>query len=185
MSVQKTWTISNVVSLSRIVLVVPAGYSLLTEFPHHRLWSAGFILLAIATDFIDGYLARKLHQVTDIGKIIDPLADKIVVGIFSVCLLVTGDLPLWFVVAVLGRDVLIVLGGVYVKQQKGIVTQSNMTGKVAVNIIALAILLSTLNVESLALLRLILIWLSVLFMVLSMAIYTRRLFIGNNVITKA
>jgi CDP-diacylglycerol--glycerol-3-phosphate 3-phosphatidyltransferase len=184
LSVPKIWTVSNVISLSRTLLVVPAGYSLLTEFPHHRLWSAGFILLAAATDFIDGYLARRLHEVTDTGKIIDPLADKIVVGIFSVCLLMTGDLPLWFVAAVLGRDILIFLGGVYVRRQKGIVPQSNMTGKVAVNIIALAILLSTLNIESLALLRLILIWLSVLFMVLSMVIYSKRLFIGMRVGTK-
>ena len=71
------FTISNFLSASRIILVFPMGYCLVSEFPNHRLWTAGIILVAVATDFLDGFLARKLHQVTDVGKIIDPFADKI------------------------------------------------------------------------------------------------------------
>jgi CDP-diacylglycerol--glycerol-3-phosphate 3-phosphatidyltransferase len=112
------FTVSNFISASRIILVIPMGYCLLSEFPHHRLWTVGVILVAVITDFLDGFLARKLHQVTEIGKIIDPLADKIGIGVYAVLLAMTGDVPLWFVVFVLLRDLLIFSGGLYIHQSK-------------------------------------------------------------------
>ena len=66
-------TISNFLSASRIFLVLPMGYCLVTEFPFHRMWTIGIIAIAVATDFLDGFFARRLHQVTDFGKIIDPV----------------------------------------------------------------------------------------------------------------
>jgi CDP-diacylglycerol--glycerol-3-phosphate 3-phosphatidyltransferase len=157
----------------------------MTEFTNHREWAVFFIVIATSTDFLDGYLARKLHQVTDLGKVIDPLADKIGIGIVAVCLLLTGDIPLWYFIAVLARDVLIFLGGIYINRRKGIVPQSNMAGKIAVNVIALALLLSVLNYPSLQLLRIGIIWLSVVSMIISVVIYTKRLFIGRTFAPKS
>jgi Phosphatidylglycerophosphate synthase len=62
------FTISNFLSASRIFLVIPMGYCLVLDFPYHRLWTAGIIVIAVATDLLDGFLARKLHQVTDLGQ---------------------------------------------------------------------------------------------------------------------
>jgi CDP-diacylglycerol--glycerol-3-phosphate 3-phosphatidyltransferase len=177
--VQRIWTISNLTSISRIVFVLPAAYCLITDFPLHREWAVFFILVASFTDFLDGYLARKLHQITDLGKIIDPLADKIGIGIVALCLVLTDDIPLWFFVVVLARDALIFLGGVYINRQKGIVPQSNMAGKIAVNIIALALLLSILRIPSLHLVFTVMIWLSIVSMTISLVIYAKRLFIGR------
>ncbi len=101
------FTISNLLSASRIFLVIPMGYCLVLDFPSHRLWTAGIIVIAVATDFLDGFLARKLHQVTDLGKVLDPVADKIGIGIYAVLIAWTGDVPVWFVVFVLLRDLLI------------------------------------------------------------------------------
>ncbi len=143
-----------------------------------------FIFIAVLTDFLDGYLARRLQQVSDLGKIIDPLADKIGVGIIAVCLAVTGDIPLWYLVTVLVRDLLIFAGGVYIRRQKKIVPQANMAGKIAVNVIALALLLSIIRVESLEPFRIVVIWLSVGSMLVSLAVYARRLFIGRSVVVK-
>ncbi|MBP8976917.1 MAG: CDP-alcohol phosphatidyltransferase family protein, partial [Bacteroidetes bacterium] len=69
---QRVWTISNILSALRIVLVIPITICLVSEFPYHRYYAAGLVLLAIATDFFDGYLARQFHQVSELGKILDP-----------------------------------------------------------------------------------------------------------------
>lgn len=182
---QRIWTVSNFTSASRVVFVIPAAYCLLADFAHHRAWAVLFIVVASFTDFLDGYLARRLHQVTDLGKIIDPLADKIGIGIVAVCLLLTGDIPLWYFIFVVARDVLIFCGGVYINKRKGIVPQSNMAGKIAVNVIAVALLLSIIRVHSLELVRVAAIWISVLIMVISMIIYAKRLFIGRTLAIKS
>ena len=151
----------------------------MTNFTNHREWAVAFILVASFTDFLDGYLARKLHQVTDVGKIIDPIADKIGIGIVAVCLVLTGDVPLWYLVVVLARDAIIFLGGVYINRRKGIVPQSNMTGKIAVNLIALALLLSILRIPALHPVLVGAVWLSVAVMLVSVIVYAKRLFIGR------
>jgi cardiolipin synthase (CMP-forming) len=178
---EKRFTVSNLLSLSRILLIIPAGYCLITEFPNHRWWAAVIVLLAVSTDFLDGFFARKLHQVTELGKFIDPLADKIAVGFYALLLLWTGDVPLWLVAFVLVRDLLIFLGGVYIKSQKGIIPQSNWPGKIAVNFIAMVFFLSTIRMESLEFVRTIAVWGSVVMMTWSSISYAQRLFIGRNV----
>lgn len=178
---QRIWTISNILSALRIVLVVPMTYCLLVEFPYHRWVTVGIILLAVATDFFDGYLARLKHQVTEVGKILDPIADKIAVGVFAIALVLNGDIPLWYVVVVLLRDILILLGAVYIKMVKGIVPQSNWPGKIAVAIIAAYLFVRTLRLEMLECLSAVLLWVSVASMFLSLVWYAQRLWIGRNV----
>ena len=175
---KRVWTISNIISISRIVFVLPAAYCLLGDFSYHREWALLFLVVASSTDFFDGYIARRLHQVTDLGKIIDPLADKIGIGIVAVCLLLTGDIPLWYLVVVLLRDVLIFLGGIYINRRKGIVPQSNMAGKIAVNLIAIVFILSVLRMPSLHVILVGMIWLSIIVMFVSVVLYAKRLFIG-------
>ncbi len=175
------FTISNFLSASRILLVFPMGYCLVAEFPDHRLWTAGIILVAVATDFLDGYLARKLHQVTDVGKIIDPLADKIGIGIYAILMAWTGNVPLWYVATVLFRDLLIFCGGVYIQRKKKIVPQSNWPGKIAVSLVALTLFLATIqpNIHSAVFLSVF--WSSLGMMLVSMLSYAQRLLIGRNI----
>ena len=175
------FTISNFLSASRIFLVIPMGYCLVSDFPYHRLWTTGIIVIAVTTDFLDGFLARKLHQVTDFGKIMDPLADKIGIGIYAVLMAWTGDVPLWFVVFVLLRDFLIFFGGLYIQHKKNIVPQSNWPGKIAVGLIALVFFLATIQVDALSKLFTYTLWASIVMMLLSLASYARRLFIGRNI----
>lgn len=179
----RIWTASNFLSFFRALLAVPTSYCIVTEFPGNRLWAAGFITIAVASDFLDGYLARQLHQVSEFGKILDPLADKIAAGVVSAVLVWAGETPPWFFAAIVGRDLLIVLGGVYIRNKKKIVVQSNWPGKIAVSAIALYIFLSTLRVESLEVVRSWVMWFSVAMMVLSLLLYTQRLFIGRNIET--
>ncbi len=180
----RIWTISNILSFSRVLLLAPISYFLLVDVPNNRAWAAFFMILAAATDFLDGYLARVLHQVTDLGKIIDPVADKITVGVIAVLLVMTGLVPLWFVVCVVARDILILSGSFYIRTKKGIITQSNWPGKITFSCIAFVTLFSVLEGRVMEWLADAFLWTSVVLMVLSLILYAQRLFIGKGVLRK-
>lgn len=127
------WTLSNALSALRIVLVLPAALTLANDM---RLLTAGICLLATLTDVLDGYLARRWNEISDLGKILDPLADKVFVGALVVLLLAKGSLPLWLVLVVLGRDLLILVGGLWVERRTHTVLPSNYPGKIAVLILS-------------------------------------------------
>lgn len=170
------WTISNLLSLSRLVLLIPILYFFLHPNDGSRLYAAALMLLIIITDFFDGHLARKFHQETDFGKIVDPLADKICVGAVVIVLAALRDLPEWFVLVVIGRDIFILLGGLYIAKTKNIVLQSNWAGKGAVSLVAALLIVATLRLEELGILKLILLWGSVTFLAVSFAMYIKRFY---------
>jgi CDP-diacylglycerol--glycerol-3-phosphate 3-phosphatidyltransferase len=176
---ERIWTISNGLSVARVFLIPPVVYCLLADFPGSRWLAFGILLVGIATDVLDGFLARKLHQVSELGKIIDPLADKIALGTLAVVMVVTGDVPLWFVAAVVLRDLFILAGGLYIKRRKGVITQSNWAGKLAVVILSAYLGFSMLQYEALETLRVMLMWLSVALLALSLGLYAQRLFVGR------
>jgi CDP-diacylglycerol--glycerol-3-phosphate 3-phosphatidyltransferase len=132
---ESRWTISNFLSALRLLLAIPIAILVSSVNPAQRSFAVGLIVIAILSDIFDGMLARKLNQVTEFGKIIDPLADKIGVAIVAVVLAQQGRLPIWFLLLVIVRDMLIFLGGMYVKKVRGIVLQSNLIGKLAVVVV--------------------------------------------------
>ncbi len=69
-----------------------------------RWWAGVLFIVAIATDGIDGYLARRYEIVTDLGKLLDPIADKVLTGCAFVVLSILGELPVWVVALVLLRE---------------------------------------------------------------------------------
>ena len=70
-----------------------------------RWWAAALFIVAIATDGIDGWLARKYEIVTDLGKLLDPIADKVLTGFAFIGLSILGELPWWVTVIVLIREI--------------------------------------------------------------------------------
>ncbi|MCH6232100.1 CDP-diacylglycerol--glycerol-3-phosphate 3-phosphatidyltransferase [Microbacterium sp. CFH 31415] len=70
-----------------------------------RWWAAVLFIVAIATDGVDGYLARKHHIVTDLGKLLDPIADKVLTGFAFIGLSILAELPWWITIIVLIREV--------------------------------------------------------------------------------
>jgi len=182
---QRIWTISNFLSFCRIALLAPLAYFLLSDIPNNRMWAAGVIALGALTDFFDGYIARVLHQVTELGKILDPIADKIAAGGSGILLLLIGAIPLWYVLVVIGRDVVILIGSLYIRSRKNIITQSNWPGKIAVSLIALVVFFSVLGDTRFESYRQISLWLSVLMMAISMALYAQRLFVGGSTMRRS
>jgi CDP-diacylglycerol--glycerol-3-phosphate 3-phosphatidyltransferase len=70
-----------------------------------RWWAAVLFIVAIATDGVDGYLARKYEIVTDLGKLLDPIADKVLTGFAFIGLSILGELPWWITIVVLLREI--------------------------------------------------------------------------------
>ncbi|MDZ7343676.1 MAG: CDP-alcohol phosphatidyltransferase family protein, partial [candidate division KSB1 bacterium] len=78
------WTVSNLLSFSRIILLIPILLFLRENTPAGNYKAVGVMLLAAATDWFDGYFARRFHQKTDVGRVIDPVSDKICVGAVAI-----------------------------------------------------------------------------------------------------
>lgn len=98
----------NLLTVLRLALVPPLAFALLSQ---HAAIAVGLFALAALTEAADGQVARRFKQVTVIGTILDPIADKALLVSVYLCLAATGAAPLWLVVLVIGRDGLI-LGGI-------------------------------------------------------------------------
>ncbi|ACZ30267.1 CDP-diacylglycerol/glycerol-3-phosphate3-phospha tidyltransferase [Xylanimonas cellulosilytica DSM 15894] len=102
------WNAANLVTMARIVLVPFFAWALLAEGGHTVTWrlvAAGIFVVAALSDRVDGHLARSRNLVTDLGKLLDPIADKALVGTALVLLWVPlGVLPWWVPVVVLVRE---------------------------------------------------------------------------------
>jgi len=126
------------------------------------------------SDLLDGYLARRNSQVSEFGKIIDPLADKIAVISISLTLLYIGKLPLWFFVIIALRDILIMAFGIYLNNSKDIRLMSNFPGKAAVFSIGLVILFTLIDNPALSMLTNTLYFVSIVLILYSSYLYFRR-----------
>ncbi len=167
---KRVLNISNSLSFFRVLLIVPMTLALTYN---HRMLAVGLALLAYLSDIADGYAARKLKQITDFGKIIDPVADKLFVGAVALTLLLKGELSLWFVIMVLLRDLLILCGGLLAARRSDVVLPSNYTGKAAVLAIGLVLMAVLLGLP--ALYVDILTGLSAILVLASLVVYGRRL----------
>lgn len=126
------------------------------------------------SDLLDGYIARRNSLVSEFGKIIDPLADKIAVIFISLSLLYAGKLPLWFFAVIALRDILILGFGMYLNSRKDVRLMSNYPGKAAVFCIGLVILLSVIDSRSLYALRNIMYFISIALILYSSFLYFKR-----------
>jgi cardiolipin synthase len=99
--------IPNVLTVLRIILIVPIAVALL----HHQLLAAlGLFALAAFSDLLDGFLARRFGWQSAVGGVLDPAADKLLLATLFVVLAVLHLVPLWLMAAALARDLIIVLG---------------------------------------------------------------------------
>jgi CDP-diacylglycerol--glycerol-3-phosphate 3-phosphatidyltransferase len=170
------WTVSNLLSLARIALLVPILYFLLELDNPDRVLAVGLMLVAALTDFLDGQIARKYRQESEFGKVIDPLADKICTGAVVIALASLGDVPFWLLPAVIGRDTLILLGGIYIAKTKKVIFHSNWAGKWAMGGVAAYLIVATLHVEVLGTIKAVLLWGSAGFLALSLVLYGKRFY---------
>jgi len=125
----RTWlTLPNGLSLLRVA-VLPLAVQALAGRDHALLLVA--VVVILLSDFFDGALARWLGQVSDIGKMLDPVADKICTAVLSIALVVYTDLPPWVMVLLVVKDLLIALGGWWISRREKIPITPNFWGKAA------------------------------------------------------
>jgi cardiolipin synthase len=108
----KIWSIPNLLTLLRIGLVPIFNYYFLKG---NYGWALGFFVVAGFSDFFDGILARRLKARTPLGAVLDPAADKILMAVTFIVLALTGALPLWMAALVLGKDLYVVSGLLFLK----------------------------------------------------------------------
>lgn len=118
----------NSITMVRIFLVPVFLLLVLIKIPYGALLAAAVFTLAAFTDGLDGYLARRNKQVTDLGKILDPLADKLLVSAALIALVEMHKLPSWIVVLILGREFAIT-GLRTVAASKGLIIAASKLGK--------------------------------------------------------
>lgn len=140
------WTIPNMLSLFRLLLVPVIAYLIVVDGSLVVLFS--LVLLAVVTDWFDGRIARWSNSVSEWGKVLDPLADKFAGIMVVLALVIRGSLPLWLLLMVLVRDLLIVLGGIILARRTGHVAMSVMAGKAAVTVLALTVLAALLRADA-------------------------------------
>lgn len=134
------------ITVSRL-LGVPLILILLTHpTPYERWIAAGIFLLAAGTDWLDGYLARKLNQVTEMGKFLDPLVDKLLVFAPLLVLVEMNRVPAWGVFLIVAREITIAGWRVNLTLQSGGVPGANLWGKAktVVQIAAITVLIAPL-----------------------------------------
>ncbi len=134
---KKQLTIPNGLSLVRLAMIpLMASYILNRE----QIRTTGFVLFLLIwmTDALDGFIARTFDQVSDLGKVLDPLVDKIFQITTSVCLFLVHRLPLWVPLIMLAKELLLVLGGAILFRRRDVVVGAQWFGKLTTILLVIA-----------------------------------------------
>ena len=131
------WTWSNVISVSRSLIVIPIIYLHDTNGHEVTPLILGLIFYGVFSDYLDGLVARKTNTISEFGKMMDPISDKICATALFLYTVWLGWIPLWFLVFSMVRDGMIMLGSYYIRRKYHKVAMSIMSGKISVNVMAL------------------------------------------------
>jgi cardiolipin synthase len=132
--------LANGLSLSRICLAPLVVYGLYRDGQGVGRLTLALMLVAGVSDLLDGWVARRLDQTTRLGRILDPLADKLFIGFVCVGLVALRAFPLWLVLLQATRDLAILSAGSYLLRTRQIVVAASLWGKVATWAMALTML---------------------------------------------
>jgi CDP-diacylglycerol--glycerol-3-phosphate 3-phosphatidyltransferase len=122
------WNLPNILTLLRIALIPVMAVLLLSPSREAAFWAAAVFAVASVTDWLDGYLARRMEIVTTFGKFLDPIADKMIVMAALVMMLPYQRVPAWMVLVILGREI-IITGLRGLASTEGIVIPASNLGK--------------------------------------------------------
>jgi cardiolipin synthase len=122
--------IPNFLSLFRLVLVPCFAVIYMSSIRHASVYAGAIFLIAALTDIIDGYIARMYDKITKIGRILDPLADKLLQLTALACLSLKDVIPLIFCYIFIAKELLMIVGGMFMVNKLNDVMPSNLLGKI-------------------------------------------------------
>lgn len=163
----------NKLTIARMIIVPFLVIFLLTGWggEANRYISLTLFVVASVTDWFDGYLARKNNLVTNFGKFMDPLADKLLVCSAMICMIDLKRLPAWFVIIIIARE-FIISGFRLIAAENGIVIAANYWGKFKTASQMIMIILLILHFDGIfVILEQIFIWLSLALTIISLMTY--------------
>ncbi len=160
----------NKLTMFRVILVPVVVVLLLMKFPGSDWCALVAFVVASLTDMLDGKIARKYNLVTNFGKFMDPLADKLLVCSSMICLIELGRIPSWVVVIIIAREFAI-SGFRLIASDNGVVIQANYWGKFKTVFQMIMVILMIVNIPQLQILTDIVMWISVALTVISLVVY--------------
>lgn len=166
----------NKLTLLRIIMIPFFVAALLFENgsdPAFRYTAAFLFILASLTDLLDGRIARKYHLVTNFGKFMDPLADKLLVCSALICLIQLGQLPAWMVIIIISRE-FIISGFRLIASDNGVVIAASFWGKFKTTAQMIAVVLLILNISLLNWLAVLFVWIALALTIISLVDYIAK-----------
>lgn len=162
------WNLPNILTFTRILLVPILVVVLLTEFESKAYIGLSLFLLAALTDFLDGFIARRRRQVTNLGKLLDPAADKILTSAAFISLLGLGLAHAWMVVIIVGREFAVsTLRSVAASQDLVLAASNSGKLKTVLQIVAISLLIMSNELGRFAVVAEVSLWLTVIITVYS------------------
>ncbi|MBE5761724.1 MAG: CDP-alcohol phosphatidyltransferase family protein [Clostridiales bacterium] len=170
-------TLPNILTVLRFIMVPVMAGLYITD---HNTAALIVFLLASLTDLLDGYIARKFNQITDWGKVMDPLADKVMLLTVLCCFyFVDHAIPLFVLLIALIKECAMVVGGVFLYKKRDIVVYSKLYGKLATGLFFIGVVLTFLR-EHTAPYNLYMIYAALLLSITSMVLYAFNFTKGMN-----
>lgn len=162
--------IPNQVTILRTLLIIPLIYFFEEPFINRWFLICTFIIFS-ALDNLDGFLARRLNQITELGKVVDPLVDKIFIIVAAYLAFMNNIIPDWFMWLVICRDLLIILVGLFFIKKRDSVPPSDFIGKMTVGSIGIVFIYGLLGFNKLLFVYQIILFISTFLIVLSLLNY--------------
>ncbi len=161
----------NKLTILRVALVPFFIAALLIRaIPYNDYIALAIFIIASLTDMLDGKIARKYNLITDFGKFMDPLADKLLVCSALICLIELGRISSWMVIIIIARE-FVISGFRLIAADNGVVIAASWWGKVKTVFQMAAVMLLILNIPVLSIVTTIVVWIAVVLTVVSLADY--------------
>ena len=161
----------NKLTLFRVILIPFFVVFMLVDITGFDKWiSLAIFIIASLTDLLDGKIARKYNLVTNFGKFMDPLADKLLVCSALVCLVALAKIPAWVVIVIISRE-FIISGFRLIASDNGVVIAASYFGKFKTTFQMVMICLMIADIETISILTEVVMWIAVILTVISLIDY--------------
>lgn len=163
----------NKITLFRVVMIpIFVVFMLVQDIPNGRYIAAAIFIIAALSDLLDGYIARKHNLVTNFGKFMDPMADKLLVASALICFVELKLLPAWIVIIIIARE-FIISGFRLIASDNGVVLAAGWWGKLKTNVQMIMSVMLIINLDNtfINILEQIAIYLAVILTIISMVDY--------------